>query len=266
MYQFTEDCMIGIAQIDEEHRRLFEMMNETEKLLKENGSSVQSAKNLVKKLREYAEVHFAHEEAYMEKINDPELKMQKEEHEEFRKKVESISFDGIKEEQGKQILSDLLEFLAKWLYHHILGSDIMIGKMAKQEEKEPFAFTQEYWTGIELIDEEHKKLFEIIRETNDIIHAQFLHDKYDEIMRILHALREYTELHFKDEEAYMEKVGYKRIDVQKRAHEAFVEKIKKIDLQEIDDNQEEYLEELIEYLLKWLVNHILKLDKKIPTE
>ena len=131
-------------------------------------------------------------------------------------------------------------------------------------EKDPFAFTEEYWTGIELIDDEHKKLFDIIRETNDIIHAQFLHDKYDEIMRILHELQEYTERHFKDEEDYMERIGYKRIEVQKRAHEAFVDKIKKIDLREIDDNQEEYLEELIDYLLKWLSNHILKMDKKIP--
>ena len=140
----------------------------------------------------------------------------------------------------------------------------MIGKLGSGVEKDPFAFTEEYWTGIELIDDEHKKLFDIIRETNDIIHAQFLHDKYDEIMRILHELQEYTERHFKDEEDYMERIGYKRIEVQKRAHEAFVDKIKKIDLWEIDDNQEEYLEELIDYLLKWLSNHILKMDKKIP--
>ena len=51
MYQFTEDCMVGITQIDEEHRRLFEMINETQKLLQEKHGSVASAKNLVKKLR-----------------------------------------------------------------------------------------------------------------------------------------------------------------------------------------------------------------------
>ncbi len=264
MYQFTEDCMVGITQIDEEHRRLFEMINETQKLLQEKHGSVASAKNLVKKLKEYAQVHFAHEEQYMEKTNDPELEMQKTEHAEFRKKIEQISLEDADEEEAKKIISDLLEFLARWLYHHILGSDIMIGKLGSGVEKDPFAFTEEYWTGIELIDDEHKKLFDIIRETNDIIHAQFLHDKYDEIMRILHELQEYTERHFKDEEDYMERIDYKRIEVQKRAHEAFVDKIKKIDLREIDDNQEEYLEELIDYLLKWLSNHILKMDKKIP--
>ena len=28
MYEFTEDCMIHIEEIDNEHRRLFQMVNE----------------------------------------------------------------------------------------------------------------------------------------------------------------------------------------------------------------------------------------------
>ena len=28
MYEFTEDCMIHIEQIDNEHRKLFQMLNE----------------------------------------------------------------------------------------------------------------------------------------------------------------------------------------------------------------------------------------------
>ena len=28
MFQFTEDCMIGISQIDEEHKMLFQLLNE----------------------------------------------------------------------------------------------------------------------------------------------------------------------------------------------------------------------------------------------
>ena len=37
MYQFTEDCMIGIPQIDEEHRQLFQMINEAIALSQEDG-------------------------------------------------------------------------------------------------------------------------------------------------------------------------------------------------------------------------------------
>ena len=34
-------------------------------------------------------------------------------------------------------------------------------------------------------------------------------------------------------------------------------------LEEIDDNQQEYLHELIEFLGGWLINHILKMDTQI---
>ena len=33
MYQFTEDCRTGIEQIDEEHRTLFELLNEAYSLV-----------------------------------------------------------------------------------------------------------------------------------------------------------------------------------------------------------------------------------------
>lgn len=34
MYEFTEDCMIHIDNIDEEHRKLFQMLNEAFALVK----------------------------------------------------------------------------------------------------------------------------------------------------------------------------------------------------------------------------------------
>ena len=36
-----------------------------------------------------------------------------------------------------------------------------------------------------------------------------------------------------------------------------------MDLEHIDDNQQETLEDLMEFLTEWLVNHILHSDKKI---
>ena len=144
----------------------------------------------------------------------------------------------------------------------------MIGKMPPAEEKasDPFAFTDAFKTGIKQVDDEHKRLFEIIRETNDLIHEELLHDKYDEIMRLLTELRDYTEFHFHDEEVLMERIHYPGLAEQKRAHTAFVERLVEIDLSELDDmddNQQEYLLGLIDFLLSWLSNHILGSDKKI---
>ena len=115
-----------------------------------------------------------------------------------------------------------------------------------------------------MVDEEHKRLFEIIEDTDKLIHAQLLHDKYDEIMRILDELKDYTVMHFQDEEMYMESIGYAGLEMQRMAHQAFIDKLNEINLDEMDDNQQEYLEELIQFLLGWLVNHILKMDKRIP--
>lgn len=265
MYRFTDDCLIGIEEIDKEHERLFQLINESMELLKEEGASKAVVKNLLKELKEYAETHFAHEEAYMEKTKDKELARQKAEHARFTEKVNSYEPGDLTEEDSRRIAEELLTYMAKWLYHHILGSDIMIGQW-KEEKKEAdaFAFTDEYKTGITLVDDEHRRLFEIIKETNDVIEAELLHDKYDAIVHILEELKDYTIMHFSDEERYMESIGYEGIELQKAAHRAFVDRLEEINLEDVDDNQKEYLEELIDFLLSWLTNHILKMDKKIP--
>ena len=268
MYKFTDDCLIGIEEIDNEHRRLFHMINEAIDLSKENMDVSAITKNLLPGLKDYAATHFAHEEAYMERIHDPELPIQKKEHEDFTKTVNSLSLDTSSPEATKKSFDELLTYLVRWLYRHILSSDIMIGKMSSisANEEDPFAFTEKYHTGIDLVDNEHRRLFEIIHDTNDLIHAELLHDKYDEIMRLLAELKDYTEIHFHDEEALMERIQYPELDAQKRAHTAFVERLVEIDLTELDDmddNQQEYLIDLIQFLAGWLINHILGSDKKI---
>lgn len=267
MYQFTEDCMIGIREIDEEHRQLFQMLNESMDLIGSGSDTSVIGKSLLQKLKDYAGTHFAHEEAYMEQIGDMELPRQKKEHAQFVEKVESYHISEWTEEQSTQVVNELLSFMAKWLYHHILGSDIMIGKLAKKDQKEdPFAFTDQYKTGITLIDHEHERLFEIVKETKEVIQAELLYDKYDEIIHILNELKDYTVMHFQDEESYMERIGYTGLALQRYAHAAFVDRLNGINLDDVDDNQKEYLDELLQFLLNWLTNHILKMDKQIPVQ
>lgn len=267
MYRFTEDCLTGIETIDEEHRRLFQLINESMELLKENGASKVIVKNLLKELREYAGTHFAHEEAYMEQIKDLELPRQRKEHAQFVVKVDSYKIADLTEEESGQAAQELLSFMAKWLYRHILSSDTMIGKMTSESKKEDaFAFTDQYRTGITLIDDEHRRLFEIIKETNDVIEAELVHDKFDAIVHILEELKDYTIMHFQDEERYMESIAYDGLALQRVAHTAFVDRLNEINLDDVDDHQKEYLEELIDFLLAWLINHILKMDKLIPVK
>ena len=66
MYLFTDDCLTGIAQIDEEHRMLFQMMGQTKEHLEQDGAPLEVTRELMHALENYANSHFAHEEAYME--------------------------------------------------------------------------------------------------------------------------------------------------------------------------------------------------------
>ena len=266
MYEFTEDCLIHINAIDEEHRRLFQMLNEAITLSQDAADVKPIANNLLASLKDYAATHFAHEEAYMESIHDPELSLQKAEHAAFTTKMNEFQLDTTSPETAKASLQGLLSYLVRWLYHHILSSDMMIGKTQTETTADPFAFTDAYKTGIELVDDEHCRLFEIIKETNDLIHEELLHDKYDEIVRLLTELKNYTEFHFHDEEVLMERIQYPGLAAQKRAHSAFVDKLVDIDLSDLDDidnNQQTYLNDLVQFLLTWLVNHIKGMDKKI---
>ncbi len=268
MYQFTDDCLLGVEELDNEHRRLFQMINEAITLSDQTEDVTRVAQNLLLNVKDYVNTHFAHEEAYMEKIQDPELPLQKKQHAAFAEKINGFSLDTSSPEAAKASLNKLLGHLVRWLYNHILSSDMLIGKMKPLEEAndDPFAFTTKFMTGVPLIDNEHRRLFEIIKATNDLIHEQLLYDKYDEIMRLLSDLRDYTEFHFKDEEQLMTRINYPGLDAQKRAHTSFVERLVEIDLSELDDmddNQQEYLLDLVDYLLSWLQNHIIGTDKKV---
>ena len=222
---------------------------------------------LINNLKDYAATHFAHEEAYMESINDPELELQKKQHAAFTNKVNNFTLDTSSNAAAKACLKDFLGYLVRWLYRHILSSDMMIGKISPIKEKnDPFTFTDKFKTGISLVDDEHRHLFEIIKQTNDLIHEDLLHDKYDRIMHLLAELKDYTEFHFKDEEDLMTRIGYPEIEAQKRAHSAFIERLVEINvdgLDEIDNNQQAYLLDLVDFLVSWLSNHIIAADKKI---
>jgi hemerythrin len=264
MYQFTDDCRTGIDEIDREHQELFELINRTTELVNSGKDSYIEAKKFLRRLEDYALTHFVHEENYMEKIHDKELARQKREHEIFREKVAGYQIEELSPEDGDRVMGELLAFMARWLYRHILGSDIMIGKFTEETTEDIFVFSDRYKTGIKFVDEEHEKLFEIIGRIADLLQEQLLHDKFDAIVQIIDELREYTITHFSDEERYMESIGYEGIKTQRIAHRAFVERLNEINLGEVDDNQQEYLEDLIHFLAQWLVSHILNMDKKIP--
>lgn len=121
----------------------------------------------------------------------------------------------------------------------------------------------EYKIGIDLVDSQHERLFELAGIIYDLVKINEDIDKYDQIIEVLQELKDYTVFHFQEEEEYMLKINYPKFLSHKMLHKEFVAKVSSVNITSLDDNQTEYLLEMLTFVLDWLQNHILKVDKQI---
>lgn len=124
----------------------------------------------------------------------------------------------------------------------------------------------EYYIGIEAIDEQHKELFEIANRIYALLKNELILDKYNKIVEIIDELKNYTIYHFKAEEEYMQSIKYRKFLSQKVAHNDFLEKMNSIDVDKIDNGHNQYLMEILDFVCEWLVEHIIKEDKLITVQ
>lgn len=125
------------------------------------------------------------------------------------------------------------------------------------------AWKDEYMMGVLQIDEQHKKLFEIAARIFRLLKDEFTVDKYDKIIVLIQELKDYTVFHFQSEEEYMKSIGYKKYFTHKVDHDDFIEKVNHVDLGVIDEDHDAYLLEILEFVVKWIDEHILEKDKMI---
>ena len=129
-----------------------------------------------------------------------------------------------------------------------------------------YEMKDEFKTGIDFIDEQHERLFEIANEAYTLLKNDFTIDKYDKVIDLVDELKDYTVFHFNAEEEYMDSINYKRRFTQKIEHDAFIKKINEVDYKTIDSDPDKYILELLELLNQWLTGHILHNDKLISKE
>ena len=129
-----------------------------------------------------------------------------------------------------------------------------------------YEFTDEYLTGIPSFDEEHGRLFELTNECYELVMDDAAVDRFDRIVALLEELRTYAATHFAHEEEYMERIQYERRFSERYQHLRFIQKLSEIDLDAIDENQQEYLLKILDFLARWLCGHIKIMDCRIPRE
>lgn len=113
--------------------------------------------------------------------------------------------------------------------------------------------------GVKEIDNQHKKLINMINELNTAIQGGWGKEARKDV---IDKLVEYTRVHFATEESVMSIAGYPDVEAHKKQHENLIlmvnDYVKKY---EQDPDTSSY--DLLFFLKKWLTEHIIKTDKRL---
>lgn len=119
-----------------------------------------------------------------------------------------------------------------------------------------------YILGVTSMDDQHGKLVEIGNRLLELIELGESVDHYDEIMKVLEELRDYTIYHFETEEALFSELDYPNKDVHIMEHQFFIKKIDKFFDTDIDEHQLDSLKKLTDFVMGWVLHHILNTDNE----
>ncbi len=120
LIQWDNSCSVKNITIDEQHKKLFRLINEFGESVNSKSNS-ESVSKLLKGLKEYVVFHFKTEEMYLRLCNYPKFDLHKKEHESFIEEVLDIEqkyLNGVLPSPSK-----IVTYLITWVAHHIKESD-----------------------------------------------------------------------------------------------------------------------------------------------
>ncbi|MDO6681238.1 MULTISPECIES: bacteriohemerythrin [unclassified Oceanobacter] len=121
-----------------------------------------------------------------------------------------------------------------------------------------FQWIPEFETGIDVIDSQHKRIFEYIIEVDKAI----LMRNPDSVKQIAKALIDYSISHNSFEETLMERANYPILNAHAKVHEAFRKRVLSYD-KRLEEGEDCFnvAKEVRSDIGLWLTNHIQRDDK-----
>jgi len=111
--------------------------------------------------------------------------------------------------------------------------------------------------GVDVLDEDHRRLLDMF---NSLLENGVAKRNREALSALLADLRDYTDVHFSREEAFMQRNGYPDLDSHRAAHRYFVDEVEKL-RHDFDGGNETMLRiDLILLLKDWLIEHIQSTD------
>lgn len=129
-FEWSDHYLIGVEEIDVQHKRLILIMKGIFQL-KDHGLSSLLLKKKLQELERYAEFHFKCEEQLMKVYSYPECEEQKAEHKEIFAQLRNH----ISQVNSENDISELLFFFIKWLVDHTRKGDRIMGKYINERRE-----------------------------------------------------------------------------------------------------------------------------------
>jgi len=109
-------------------------------------------------------------------------------------------------------------------------------------------------TGIHVIDNQHKRIVDMINELHEAQQGQ----EKEAVSNVIEELIDYTLSHFAFEETLMEDAQYQFSRAHKKIHELFIRRVEQYRTR--FEQGEDVGDQLKELLSRWLINHICNDD------
>lgn len=127
MLHWSDKFATHIEIVDEQHKRIFELIAQFAKSYEQHGPNQQQVHAALKELADYAVTHFNEEEGLMQvhKVDPRHISMHRMEHKSFIYDVSALAEQmSVGSEEQAQIVSEkLVRFTTAWLAFHIMGMD-----------------------------------------------------------------------------------------------------------------------------------------------
>ncbi len=112
----------GIKEIDVQHKRLFEMINNLDRKMNDPDADQVTFLSTLDGMKQYARIHFRTEEELLESCGYPRLDVHRNAHREFVSKTEDLALRSGAEDL-RSLFGDSLTFLLTWIVRHIKTED-----------------------------------------------------------------------------------------------------------------------------------------------
>ena len=123
---------VFVAEIDDEHKEIFEGLSSVQNVLTSRGSLTEIRK-VTERLVTCIVGHFAHEERLMRAARYSSMRWHKQQHDAVTKRV-AVLVGRIEQGDTKAGL-ELVEYLKSWLHDHTRLSDRMLGAFLRNQQR-----------------------------------------------------------------------------------------------------------------------------------